>query len=85
LNKREFIFTAAAFAAIPLLPATPLQEKITWTEAWFDFGNQFAIAGEYMGRRQAARLPYRGQFDVTDDDRARLKRVVTEWFEENVV
>jgi hypothetical protein len=84
MNRRDFIFSAAALAAIPLLPVTPLQDKITWTEQWFDLGHQFAIAGEYKGRRKAARLPARGQFKVTIKDRIRLRQILTGWFEENV-
>ena len=79
MHRREFLVSAAALTAVVLLPPVGLQQDIIWTEQGFDFDNQFAIAGEYNGRRQAARLRKRVR-DITPEDKQRLKQLLTDWF-----
>jgi len=83
MNRRDFVFSVAALAAVPMLLPMELQEKITWVEQGFDFDNQFAIAGEYKGIRQAIRLKKR-VIHVDAHDKQLMKQILTDWFSEQI-
>ena len=81
MNRRNFIMSVAALAAIPMLPPMALQEKIKWVEQGLDYNHQFAIIGEYNGMKQAIRLRKRVEY-VNAHDKQKMKQILTDWFYE---
>ena len=79
LLKAFALAPVAGKASLLIDTKSPILHEMKWHSQYFDMGNFYGIAIEFMGVRQAVRIPVLNHGKISKREVVRAKRILIDW------